>query len=57
MTASNDMIMGGFLGLAFFAMSLFLPIVPPIIVSVFACGALFGKGYGVWQERNRRPRP
>lgn len=56
MSASGYMIIGGLCGLAFFAMSLFLPIVPPIIVLAFACGALFGKGYGVWEERTWRPR-
>ncbi|PYE89656.1 hypothetical protein C7477_103164 [Phyllobacterium leguminum] len=26
-------------------------------VTLFAAGALFGKGYGVWEERSRRASP
>jgi hypothetical protein len=26
------------------------------VVMLFAAGALFGKGYGIWEERERRKR-
>lgn len=27
----------------------------PFEATIFATGALFGKGYGIWEERSRRP--
>jgi hypothetical protein len=51
MSASNLMWFGGLTGLAFIVLSSFLPIVPGVVALAFACGALFGKGYGIWESR------
>ncbi|MGN6539154.1 MAG: hypothetical protein ACTHKQ_25935 [Mesorhizobium sp.] len=46
--------LGALSGFLLFGMSFFLPIVPAILIVVFAAGAVFGKGYGIWEERAAR---
>jgi hypothetical protein len=51
MKPANLMFLGGFGGLFVFVGSLFLPDHAAIAMVAFGFGALFGKGYGVWESR------
>jgi hypothetical protein len=54
MKPGTYMIAGGMFGMVLTLICVFLPDVSPIIIGcVFSAGALFGKGYGVWEERSR----
>lgn len=52
MTAKWMMILGAIWGGMFGFVSIIGGEVNTVIL--FACGALFGKGYGVWEERSRQ---
>ena len=52
MKPKNLMLLGVLLALATFAMSVFTES-GTISVLAFGGGALFGKGYGVWEERTK----
>lgn len=54
MTPRSLMISGAIGGLFALALSLIGTPTSGSVVMVFACGALFGKGYGVWEERSDR---
>lgn len=51
MKPSNLMFLGGFGGLFLFVGSLFLPNHSGFVMIAFGLGALFGKGYGIWETR------
>lgn len=59
MKPGTYMVAGSVFGMALVLICSLLPdTAPTTVVCVFAAGALFGKGYGVWEERSRRrPRP
>lgn len=48
------MSMGAFIGIFCLALSFIANPTSGTIVMVFAAGAIFGKGYGVWEERASR---
>jgi hypothetical protein len=52
MSAKGLILLGGFGGLFLFA-AFFITEFASATVSVFAFGAIFGKGYGIWEERSR----
>lgn len=45
------MVMGAFVGVFCVALSFIGDPTSGTIVMVFAAGSIFGKGYGVWEER------
>ena len=51
MTPKNYMVIGIAGGLVFSILSIF-HFSTSFPIALFACGALFGKGYGVFEERN-----
>lgn len=56
MKPGTYMVAGGAFGMAISLICALLPqVAPSAVVCIFACGALFGKGYGIWEERSRRP--
>ena len=54
MTPRALMIVGSSTGAFAVLMSLMADPTAGTIVMVFACGAVFGKGYGVWEERSKQ---
>lgn len=50
------MIMGVVAGLVASAGAIFDAETPSTVVMAFAAGAVFGKGYGIWEERERAGR-
>lgn len=54
MTPRALMVVGASAGAFAALMSLIADPTSGTIVMVFACGAVFGKGYGVWEERSQR---
>lgn len=55
MSAKTYMIAGSFFGVGFGLVGCIPNFSSPqLLVILFACGALFGKGYGIWEERERR---
>lgn len=60
MSPKGYMILGAIAGLTQFVAASVFPLAYPdgFAVFVFAAGAIFGKGYGIWEERShRRPLP
>ncbi|WP_299654112.1 hypothetical protein [uncultured Jannaschia sp.] len=55
MSRKSYMILGGVGGLALVFAGLFLPGGDMAVVT-FGAGALFGKGYGIWETRDARAR-
>jgi hypothetical protein len=54
MKPGTYMIAGGAFGMALSLLCTFFPMVAPgSVLCIFACGALFGKGYGIWEECSR----
>jgi len=54
MKPGTYMVFGGLIGVAFTLICVILPDAGrEAAVCIFAAGALFGKGYGVWEERSR----
>lgn len=53
MTARSLMITGALTGFLVAVFSIAFKLVGETSLMLFACGALFGKGYGVWEERER----
>lgn len=53
MTPKAYMIYGAAVGV-FITMLEILPAHPQVGMLAFAAGMLFGKGYGIWEERGRR---
>lgn len=54
MKPGTYMIAGGMCGMVITLICVLLPeTAPTTVVCVFAAGALFGKGYGVCEERSR----
>lgn len=51
MKPANLMFIGGFGGLIVFVATLFVPQHGGIGMMMFGLGALFGKGYGLWENR------
>lgn len=51
------MILGSVIGIPLSAAMAVFPEVVNLPLVLFAAGALLGKGYGVWEERSRRPTP
>jgi uncharacterized membrane protein len=51
MKATNLMFLGGFGGLAVFVLTLFMPNHTGVGMIMFGLGALFGKGYSIWESR------
>jgi hypothetical protein len=48
------MVAGGAFGMALTLICALLPdTAPTTVFCIFAAGALFGKGYGIWEERSR----
>ena len=55
MKPGTYMVFGGLTGMALSLICAVLPATAPTtVVCIFAAGALFGKGYGVWEERSRK---
>ena len=52
MTPKSLMIIGGFGGGFLAVLAAFWPD-PYMATALFGLGALFGKGYGIWEERQR----
>lgn len=52
MSPKQMMICGSLAGAALSLALILTDHTNPVIL--FACGALFGKGYGVWEERSRK---
>lgn len=53
MSAKGLMLLGGLGGIALMLGTAFAPTRIDAVV-MFALGAIFGKGYGIWEERARR---
>jgi hypothetical protein len=54
MKPGTYMIAGGLFGMTFTLLCIFFPAAAPSAgFCIFACGALFGKGYGIWEECSR----
>lgn len=53
------MIFGSSVGMAMMIISVLMPdTISTTAMCIFAAGMLFGKGYGIWEERTRRkPHP
>lgn len=57
MRAKHLMIAGAATGIAFMVIGVIVP-ANEVLVVMFGAGMLFGKGYGIWEERQRRgPKP
>jgi hypothetical protein len=50
-------IVGAVCGIYAATLSLFAEPTAGTVVMAFVCGALFGKGYGVWKERSKPAQP
>lgn len=53
MKPRHAMLIGAAFGLSLVAVAIFVAMPAGALTAMFACGALFGKGYGVWEERSR----
>lgn len=55
MKLGTYMILGASVGLGLICISVLMPdVISTAGMGIFAAGALFGKGYGIWEERTRR---
>lgn len=54
MTPKGYMLLGAIIAGTIAAANIVADLTGPFLVLMFGGGALFGKGYGIWEERNRR---